>query len=88
MSVVPPRVEEGWVSCSYGHRESAAVIVMEAEGRKGQRLTTVAVPVHDSMGKIEGFLKEWCLEECGVSLPEVETMEAALQGGSTAERTN
>src|SRR5207249_8757497 len=52
---VPARIEQGWVSRGYAHREPAPVAVMEVEARGAQRFTTTIVPLSEGYD-IEEFL--------------------------------
>jgi hypothetical protein len=45
---VPARIDQGWVSHGYAHREPAPVVVMEVEGRGPQTFTTIIVPVAEA----------------------------------------
>jgi hypothetical protein len=38
------RIEEGWTSRGYGHREMSPVVVFEVEGESSQQLTTLIIP--------------------------------------------
>src|SRR5206468_1036466 len=64
MVPVPARIEQGWVSRGYAHREPADVAVVEIDGRGQQRFTTIIVPVSEANG-VEQFLERWLLCECG-----------------------
>jgi hypothetical protein len=54
---VPARIEQGWVSRGYAHREPAPVVVMEIEGKGPQTFTTIIVPVGGE--KLDDFLEGW-----------------------------
>jgi len=42
---VPARMEAGWISGGYAHREPSTVAVMEIEGQGLQEFTTYIIPV-------------------------------------------
>ena len=63
---VPARIEQGWVSRGYAHREPAPVVVMEIEARGPQTITTIIVPV--SGAKPDDFLEGWLRESLGRKL--------------------
>jgi len=59
---VPARIDQGWVSHGYAHRQPASVVVMEVKGRGAQELTTLIVPV-SAANEVEKFLKRWLMSE-------------------------
>ena len=59
---VPARIDQGWVSHGYAHRQPASVVVMEVKGRGAQELTTLIVPV-SAANEVEKFLRWWLMSE-------------------------
>jgi heparinase II/III-like protein len=59
---VPARIDQGWVSHGYAHRQPASVVVMEVKGRGAQELTTLIVPV-SAANEVEKFLRRWLMSE-------------------------
>lgn len=43
-SIAQARIEEGWTSRGYGHRERSIVVVFEIEGEAAQQFTTLIIP--------------------------------------------